>query len=68
MLVSVYPFLDFLVARSTLGAKNRSRSDCKLVSNTGINTTTHHSPLLTLQPGSKGLQGAAGSMAEVPLG
>lgn len=67
-LVSVYPFLDFLAARSTLGAKNHSRSDCKLVSDTGINSTTHHSPLLTLQSGSKGLQGAGGSMAEVPLG
>lgn len=33
------------------------------VSHPGIDTTTHHSPLLTLQPGSKGLQGAGGSMA-----
>lgn len=38
------------------------------VSHPGINTTTHHSPLLTLQPASKGSQGACGSMAGVPLG
>lgn len=38
------------------------------VSHPEINTTTHHSPLLTLQPASKGLRGAGGSMAGVPVG
>lgn len=33
------------------------------VSHPEINSTTHHRPLLTLQPASKGLQGAGGSMA-----